>query len=50
MAAEERWSFCGVCRRNHEERRKHIFSTHHKAKLSAMLTKFSKKVSFSAVL
>jgi hypothetical protein len=46
MADEkEKWSFCGVCRRNHDGGRKHIFSSHHKAKLATLLAKFSKKVS-----
>lgn len=40
----DRWSFCGVCKRNHEEGRKHIFSSHHKDKLSSQLAKFTKKV------
>lgn len=41
----EEWTFCGVCKRNHGEGRKHIFSTHHKARLATVLSKFSEKVS-----
>ena len=41
-----KWRFCSVCRRNHEEGRKHIFTAGHKTKLSTLMAKFVKKVSF----
>ena len=52
MAAEQRsrenvddvWQYCSVCRRNHDEGRKHIFTKQHKNRLSVVLSKFTKKV------
>ena len=44
ISEPQKWSFCDVCRRNHEQGKKHIFSNHHKDKLAKILTKFSKKV------
>ena len=40
-----KWRFCSVCRRNHEQGRKHIFTASHKTKLSVLMAKFVKKVS-----
>ena len=39
-----KWSYCSVCRRNHDEGRPHIFTTQHKTALATILGKFSKKV------
>ena len=44
--AQKKWKFCSVCRRNHDGGRKHIFTAGHKGKLSTLMVKFSKKVSF----
>ena len=41
----DQWRYCGVCRRNHEEGRKHIFTKQHKSRLSILMSKFTKKVS-----
>ena len=40
----DEWRYCGVCRRNHEEGRKHIFTKQHKSRLSILMSKFTKKV------
>ena len=46
MASVEKakWHYCVICRSNHSEGRKHIFTTKHKTQLAAVLGKFSKKV------
>lgn len=44
-----KWRFCSICRRNHDEGRKHIFTAGHKAKLSTLMTKFIKKVSMLTI-
>ena len=49
-SVEEKWRYCSVCRRNHDEGRKHIFTKQHKNRLSVILSKFTKKVACSAVL
>lgn len=41
---QEQYRFCTVCRRNHDEGRKHIFTKTHKRRLDYILGKFSKKV------
>ena len=41
---DEKWRYCSVCRRNHDEGRKHIFTKQHKNRLSVILSKFTKKV------
>ena len=38
------WRYCVVCRRHHEQGRKHIFTTSHKNKLNEVINKFSEKV------
>jgi hypothetical protein len=38
------YQYCTVCRRNHNDGRKHIFTQQHKAKLSEIIKKFSKKI------
>lgn len=41
---EDVWRYCSVCRRNHDEGRKHIFTKQHKNRLSVIMSKFTKKV------
>ena len=41
-----KWSYCSVCRQNHDEGRPHIFTTQHKTALATILGKFSKKVGY----
>ncbi len=41
---EDGWRYCSVCRRNHEEGRKHIFTKGHVSKLKTLMGKFMKKV------
>ena len=41
---EDGWRFCSVCKRNHEEGRKHIFTRKHVNKLKILMGKFLKKV------
>ena len=38
------YAYCTVCRRNHDEGRKHIFVKQHKKRLAEILEKFAKKV------
>ena len=38
------WRYCSVCRRNHDQGRKHIFTKQHKSRLSVLMSKFTKKV------
>ena len=45
-ALDEKWRYCSVCRRNHDEGRKHIFTKQHKSRLSVILGKFTKKVAW----
>ena len=44
---EDGWRFCSVCKRNHEEGRKHIFTKKHVNKLKILMGKFLKKVLLS---
>lgn len=48
-AVEEKWRYCSVCRRNHDEGRKHIFTKQHKNRLSVILSKFTKKVELAVL-
>ena len=47
---DEKWRYCSVCRRNHDEERKHIFTKQHKNRLSVILSKFTKKVEYYGYL
>eukprot|EP00731_Ephydatia_muelleri_P012326 Em0006g1220a len=38
------YSYCAVCRRNHDDGRKHIFTSKHRSKLSELLKKFGSKI------
>lgn len=51
MAAGKKddYSYCNVCRKNHNDGRKHIFHQQHKSKLAEILGKFSKKVRHSKI-
>lgn len=44
MAAGEDYLYCTVCRRNHNDGRKHIFTRQHKKRLVEIIDKFAKKV------
>ena len=44
LAASIQYRYCAVCRRNHDQGRKHIFTKHHKEKLAGILAKMLKKV------
>ncbi len=41
---DDGWRYCSVCRKNHEEERKHIFTKKHLSKLKILMGKFLKKV------
>ena len=43
-ATSIQYTYCAVCRRNHDQGRKHIFTKHHKEKLAGILAKILKKV------
>ena len=38
------YRYCAVCRRHHDQGRKHIFTKHHEKKLAGILAKLLKKV------
>lgn len=38
------YQFCKICKRNHNDGRKHIYSNKHKQKLASVLKKFGSKV------
>jgi len=42
--SEEQCGFCGVCRYNHDQGRKHVYNKSHQQKVSAIVKKFSEKV------
>ena len=44
VANVDEWRYCSVCRRNHDDERKHIFTKQHKSKLAVIMSKFTKKV------
>ena len=43
-SVDDGWRYCSVCKRNHEEGRKHIFTKKHISKLKILMGKFLKKV------
>ena len=43
------FTYCSICRRNHDQGRKHIFTKNHKVKLSNTLTKLMKKVRYCTI-
>ena len=42
---EREYLFCSLCRQNHDQGRKHIYTRKHKNNLDNILKKFLKKVS-----
>ena len=43
-SSQLQYRYCTVCRRHHDQGRKHIFTKHYKEKLAGILAKILKKV------